>query len=500
MTTTARPRRTRVLIAAGIAALLAITSLGTVSASSHREAPLIADDPVADNTDTYAFVSPTDTDNTVLVANYIPLQAPDGGPNFYNFGDDVLYKINVDNDGDAVADITYEFDFTTELGVPTSTLYNIGVIESLDDADWNLKQTYTLSVVRDGVRTVLGQDLPVPPNNLGPRSTPNYADLAAEAIVELDGVTAFAGQRDDPFWVDLGSIFDLGALRPFESAHIIPNPDTDPVDAVAGKNTHSLVIEVPSADLTDGDPVIGVWATAERRQVRTFAGGSSATPMYTGPFRQVSRLGMPLVNEVVIPLALKDTFNTLQPSQDAAVLAGLGSGDIAPNAAYQPSTEGDIPLVTDPELAELFAILYPSVFGPDGAAPLPPTPRNDLVTVFLTGIEGVNQLNGGDFTPAEYIRLNTSILPEDGDLNNDNRLGVIGGDNQGFPNGRRLYDDVTDISLRVVAGVLVNPEATPELTDGVLTNDVPFLNAFPYVAHPHSGYYSPEENPAENNL
>lgn len=501
MTDTTRPRSFRVLIAAGLAALLALTSLGTVNASSHREAPLIAQDPVADNTDTYAFVSPTNADNTVLVANYIPLQDPDGGPNFYNFGDDVLYQVHVDADGDAVADTTFEWSFTTELGVPTSTLYNIGQIESLDDADWNLKQTYTLSAVKDGVRTVLGQDLPVPPNNLGPRSTPDYAGLASEAIVELDnGITAFAGQRDDPFWVDLGSIFDLGALRPFEAAHILSSPDTDAVDAVAGKNTHSLVLEVPSEYLTEGDPVIGVWATASRRQVRTFAGGSSASPMYTGPFRQVSRLGMPLVNEVVIPLALKDTFNTLLPSQDASVLAGLGSGDIAPDAAYQPSTEGDIPLVTDPELAGLFEILYPSVFGPDGSNPVPPAPRADLVQVFLTGVPDVNQLNGGDTTPAEMIRLNTSIPPAGG-INDGERLGVIGGDNAGFPNGRRLIDDTVDISLRVVAGELVNGgDATPDLTDGVLTNDVDFLDSFPYVANPHSGYYSTEETPAENNL
>jgi hypothetical protein len=500
--TATRPRFLRAATAAGIAALLAVTTLSTVDASSHREAPLIAEDPVADNTDTYAFVSPSDPANTVLIANYIPLQAPDGGPNFHNFGEDVLYAINVDNDGDAVADVTYEFTFDTQLAIPTTTLYNVGPITSLDDADWNLKQTYTLSVVRDGVRTVLGQDLPVPPNNLGPRSTPDYAALATEAIVELDGgVTAFAGQRDDPFWVDLGSIFDLGALRPFEAAHLLPTPDTDPVDAVAGTNTHSLVLEVPSSSLTNGDdPVIGVWATASRRQVRTFAAGNSADPVYTGPFRQVSRLGMPLVNEVVIPLALKDTFNTLLPSQDAAVLAGLGSGDIAPNAAYQPSTVGDIPLVTDPELAGLFEILYPTVFGPEGSNPVPPAPRNDLVTVFLTGVPDVNQLNGGDFTPAEYIRLNTAIAPAGG-INDGERLGVIGGDNAGFPNGRRLIDDTVDLSLRVVAGELVNGgEATPDLTDGVLTNDLPFLEAFPYVAHPHSGYYSPAEVPADNNL
>lgn len=494
--TITRSRSFRVLLAAALAAVLAITTLGTVDASSHREAPLIAQDPVADNTDTYAFVSPTNDDNVVLIANYIPLQQPSGGPNFYNFGDDVLYEIHVDNDGDAVADVTYEFDFTTSLNVPTTTLYNIGQITALEGegaAAWNLRQRYTLSSVVDGTRTVLGQDLPVPPNNLGPRSTPNYDDLASQAIVELsDGVTAFAGQRDDPFWVDLGSIFDLGALRPFEGAHIIPEPNTDAIDAVAGKNTHSLVLEVPIDSLTNGDdPVIGVWATASRRRTRTFSGGSSATPVHNGPYAQVSRLGMPLVNEVVIPTALKDTFNTLLPSQDATALSGVGSDDIAPDAGYQPSTVGDIPIVTDPELAGLFEILYPDVFGPDGAAPLPPAPRADLVQVFLTGIPDVNQLNGGDFTPAEYIRLNTSIKPADGDLNNDNRLGVIGGDTQGYPNGRRLYDDTVDISLRVVAGELVNGgDATPDLTDGILTNDKPFLNEFPYVAAPWDGYSS----------
>lgn len=510
MTLTRKPSF-RVLVAVGLAVLLAVTSLATVDAASHREAPLISEDPVADNTDTYAFVSPTDADNTVLVANYIPLQDPAAGPNFHNFGDDVLYEIHVDNDGDAVADTTFEFDFTTTLNVPTSTLYNIGPIESLDSDNWNLKQTYTLSVVQDGTRTVLGQDLPVPPNNLGPRSTPDYEALAEAAIVNLDNdITAFAGQREDPFWVDLGSVFDLGALRPFEGAHLIPEPDTEAKDAAAGKNTHSLVIEVPSDFLTEGDPVIGVWATSSRRRTRTFADGSSATPVHTGPYSQVSRLGMPLVNELVIPLALKDTFNTLAPSQDAATLVGLGSDDVAPDAAYQPSTDGDIPFVTDPELAGLFEILYPDVFGPDGSNPVPDGPRNDLVAVFLTGVgtteDGAvcldptadgctpfNALNGGDFTPSEMLRLNTSVAPEDGDLNNDNRLGVIGGDVQGFPNGRRLADDTVDIALRVVAGELVNGgDATPDLTDGILNNDVDFLGEFPYVATPFDGYSSDE--------
>ncbi len=528
MTTAARSRSYRALLAAGVAGALALTSLGTVEASSHREAPLIAEDPVADNTDTYAFVSPTDADNTVLVANYIPLQAPNGGPNFYNFGEDVLYAINVDNDGDAVADTTFEFDFTTEFTDPNSFLYAFGPITSLTGdgaAAWNLRQYYTLSVVKDGVRTVLGQDLIVPPNNLGPRTTPNYAGLSDAAIttVDADGndILVFAGQKDDPIWVDLGSVFDLGTLRPFEGLHLIPQPDTDPIDAVYGKNVHSLVLEVPSSYLTAAadQPVVGVWATASRRQVRTFAGGSSASPMYTGPFRQVSRLGMPLVNEVVIPIGLKDAFNTLSPDQDAAVLAGVELN----RASGANSTEGPVPVVTDPELLDLFPVLYPGAFdtdgdGPDeGAFPLPQAPRMDVFAAFLTGfgsttggLDGLcltpgegdcapfNAFAGG--VPSEMIRLNTAVAPADGDLNNDNRLGVLGGDAQGFPNGRRLADDATDIELQLLAGAAINPDNFAPLSDGVLTNDLPFVNSFPYLAQAHSGYYAPEPADVENNL
>ncbi|CAN5250094.1 DUF4331 domain-containing protein [soil metagenome] len=499
MTTTARPRNLRVLLALGLAALLALTSLGTVDASSHREAPLITEDPTADNTDTYAFVSPSDPANTVLVANYVPLQQPNGGPNFYNFGQDVLYQINVDNTGDAVANVTFEFNFRTELTNPDTTLYANGPITSLTGdgaAAWNLRQFYDLSIVRDGVRTVIGQDLIVPPNNLGPRTTPNYAALSDGAIQTLavDGgsIEVFAGQKDDPFWVDLGSIFDLGALRGLEAAHLIPQPQTDPVDAVAGKNVHALVLEVPTSFLTAaGDqPVIGVWATASRRQTRTFSGGSSAAPVHTGPFRQVSRLGSPLVNEVVIPTGLKDAFNTLRPDMDAATLAGLQTSV---------STEGPIPIVTDPELGQLFRLLYPSIYGDGGSHEAAiATPRDDLVSIFLTGLEGVNQFPG-EFVPAEMIRLNTSIPPTSSDPNAVNRLGLLGGDMDGYPNGRRLYDDTTDISLLAVGGIL-RDETIPPLSDGILTNDLPFLSSFPYLAHAHSGYYAPESNPTENNL
>ena len=527
MTTATRTRSFRVLVAAGLAALLAITSLSTVEASSHREAPLIAEDPVADNTDTYAFVSPENPDNTVLIANYIPLEGPDGGPNFYNFGDDVMYAINVDNDGDAIPDVTFEFDFTTTYADENSFLYAFAPITALEGEGargWNLRQTYDLSVVIDGARTMLEQDIIVPPNNLGPRSTPNYAALSDAAIQEIavDGGTlqAFAGQKDDPFWVDLGSVFDLGALRPFQNLHLLPTDTSTGTDAVAGNNTHSLVIEVPSAYLgaTEDQPVVGVWATASRRQTRTFAAGNSADPIYTGPFRQVSRLGMPLVNEAVIPLGLKDAFNTLSPSQDAAVLAGLEFE----RASGASSTEGPVPVVTDPELLDLFGVLYPSAFDTDGDGddeglfPLPQAPRMDIFAIYLTGVGALPDGNlcltpgvddcapfnsfGADALPSEMIRLNTAVAPADGDLNNDNRLGVLGGDLQGFPNGRRLYDDATDITLQALAGAVVSPDSFAPLSDGVLTNDLPFENEFPYLAQPHSGFYSPEENPASNNL
>ncbi|MEE8601816.1 DUF4331 domain-containing protein [Euzebya tangerina] len=554
MTTTPRTRSFRALLAAGLAALLAITTLSTVDASSHREAPLIAEDPVADNTDTYAFVSPANPDNTVLIANYIPLQDADAGPNFHNFGDDVLYEINVDNDGDAVADVTFEFDFTTTLTDPNSFLYAFGPITALEGegaAAWNLRQSYDLSVVQDGVRTVLGQDLVVPPNNLGPRSTPNYAALSDAAIqsIDVDGGTlqAFAGQKDDPFWVDLGSVFDLGTLRPFEGLHLVGNdsPTESAIDSVAGRNTHSIAVEVPSSYLgaTEDQPVVGVWATASRRQTRTFSAGNSADPIYTGPYRQVSRLGMPLVNEAVIPLGLKDTFNTLSPSQDAGALAGV----TIERASGANSDEGAVPVVTDPELLDLFPVLYPDAFDTDGedgpdegafthysaeavsAAVGDEVGRVDLSAIYLTGVgitaegepcldstaddcDNVNQIPGG--VPAEMIRLNTAVPPSSSNPNDVNRLGVLGGDNgtdflgegaeaDGFPNGRRLYDDVTDITLLALAGATVpgvDPATVAPLSDGTLTNDLPFLDTFPYLAQPHSGYYSPQEDPLGNNL
>jgi hypothetical protein len=439
---------------------MAVSGLVIGGASSHREAPLISEDPVADNTDTYAFVSPDNPDTVTLVANWIPFELPAGGPNFNKFGDDVLYKINVDNDGDATADVVYEWRFKTTVANPDTFLYNTGPVESFDDEDLNVKQTYTLTEVRDGERTKLVRNAPVAPANIGPRSTPNYDQLAAEATVEAgEGAQAFAGPRDDPFFVDLGAVFDLLGNRPLNEAHVAPLPNAPGQDDLAGFNVHSVVLQVPTDSLVDGDPVIGVWSTTERRTDRVFGDGKIEN---SGDFTQVSRLGMPLVNEVVAPLGAKDAFNASKPADDAQFL----------------------PAVEEPEVSALIPQLYPGVTVPEG-------PREDIVSIFLTGIPDVNQ--PADVTPSEMIRLNTSIAPTA--LDQQDRLGLLAGQNDGFPNGRRLVDDVYDVELRALAG---GTPFTPEfdrapnnaLTDGVDANDLPFLASFPYLASPHQGYDS----------
>src|SRR6478609_10543229 len=243
--------------------------------SSHREAPEISKDPVADNTDTYAFVSPDRPDTVTIISNYIPLEDPAGGPNFFEFGDDVRYRIHVDNDGDGLSNVIYEFAFTTKITNPNTFLYNTGPIATLDDPNWNRKQFYSVTkIVRNKTkelsRATLGKNLACPPCNVGPRSTPNYADLAAKAVYPLgQGGKVFAGQRRDPFYVDLGSIFDLGALRPFQNLHLISMGASAGVNALRAFSVHTLAVQVPITEVTrNGKPakdpmakesVIGVW-------------------------------------------------------------------------------------------------------------------------------------------------------------------------------------------------------------------------------------------------
>src|SRR6266571_5100437 len=271
--------------------------------SSHREAPAIAKDPVADSTDLYAFVSPDAPDTVTLIANYIPLEGPDGGPNFFEFGDDVLYAIHIDNNGDARSDITYQFRFQTTIRNANTFLYNTGQIASIDSPSWNRPQFYSVTRIVNGQATSLGTGLACPPCNVGPRSTPSYATLAQSAIHSLGGGRkVFAGQRQEGFYVDLGSIFDLGALRPFQHLHLLPLPAVQGVNGTKHLNVHSIALQVPIADLTrDGssrfsdaaDPkaVIGVWTAAYRRKAIIRGDGDDVE---SGPWIQVSRLGNPL--------------------------------------------------------------------------------------------------------------------------------------------------------------------------------------------------------------
>lgn len=450
--------------------------------SSHREAPGISKDPVADNTDLYAFVSPDRPEAVTLIANFIPLQDPPGGPNFFEFGDDVLYEIHVDNDGDAEPDITYRFRFETVLRNPDTFLYNTGQITSLNSQTWNRRQFYTVTRVDErGREKVLGRRLPSPPCNIGPRSTPAYASLAQAAVHKLDsGENVFAGQRDEGFYVDLGSVFDLLDLRPFQNLHLIPTPAAPGVDATAGLNVHSIAIQVPIKKLTRNgssatDPaksssVIGVWATASRQKATIRQPGGKISG--AGPWTQVSRLGNPLINEVVIPVGKKDLWNSLDPDQDSAF------------ASY----------VERPEVAGLLPVLYPGVF--PNLAGLSAA-RADLVAILLTGIpsgiiDGFQNFTGT--TQADMLRLNMAIPP----AQDPNRFGILGGDLAGFPNGRRVADDVVTIELRAIAGAtypLIDPSYTPDsavsvITGGVGPEDdpVPYLSKFPYLGVPNAGF------------
>jgi Domain of unknown function (DUF4331) len=451
--------------------------------SSHREAPEISKDPVADNADTYAFVSPDNPSTVTIITNYVPLQAPPGGPNFFEFGDDVLYSIYIDNDGDALPEITYQFSFETQIGNPNTFLYNTGPISSLSDPNWNKRQFYTVTRVEGDDVDVLGSWLPCPPCNVGPRSTPNYPALASAAVQTLKtGEVVFAGQRNDPFFVDLGSIFDLGDLRPFQNLHLIPTAAAPGVDATKALNIHTIAIQIPISDLTtDGsvpsDPmsataVLGIWGAASRRKMRLADCGNDELAE-AGPWVQVSRLGNPLFNEVLVPLGRKDRWNASQPSDDENFADG----------------------VKHPELAGLLPVLYPGVF-PNLAALS--ADRADLVAILLTGIPaGIVpgfQNNTGSVL-ADMLRLNVAIPPSA----SPNPLGLIGGDAAGFPNGRRVADDVVTIELRAIAGVtypLIDSTFKPDgaaalITQGLTPAAGRYLPAFPYVGTPYDGYDTP---------
>ena len=409
-------------------------------ASSHREAPLISADPQADNTDVYAFVSPDAPDTVTLIASFLPFEDPSGGPNFYKFGDNVVYEIKIDNNGDGVEDISYQFRFTSQTVNPNTFLYATGPIKALDDPNRNLYQTYTVTRVENGRAVSTAGPMRTMYDNVGPASTPNYGGNGS-GIVEFrqaDGSTGkvFAGQTDDAFFLDL-RVFDFLYGGNLSEAG---------TDSLAGFNVHSIAIQVPKTSLKSASPIIGVWSTTSRPATTTRAAGTESS---TGTFVQISRLGMPLVNEVVIPLGQKDKWNGSNPTGDGQFLN----------------------FVTDPEVPKLLQAVY--------GIQAPATPRNDLVQVFLTGVPGLNQPSG--VKPGEMIRLNTDIAPTASPA----RLGVLAADIQGFPNGRRLTDDVVDITLQAAVGVLGGVKTS--LGDGVDRNDVAFRTTFPYIAQPHSG-------------
>lgn len=423
-------------LAAGGLAAAGATALapGAASASSHREAPLISGTPQYDNTDVYAFVSPDKPDTTTIVANWIPFEEPAGGPNFYTFADDAQYDIHIDNNGDAQGELIYRYTFKTHRKNGNTFLYNTGPVTSLDDPDLNITQTYDIDLLRMHnqrlvSKTKVADDVPVAPSNVGKASMPDYAKLRYQAVSKLaGGSTTFAGQADDPFFLDL-RVFDLlygGNLSEVGR------------DTLKGYNVNSIALQVPNDMIREsaGQPIVGIWSTTQRRDA-------------SGRYRQVSRLGMPLVNEVVNPQKDKDKFNASAPWDDAQFLKN----------------------VTNPELPKLIESIY--------KIKAPAEPRNDLVDVFLKGVKGLNQ--PPHVRPAEELRLNTSIKP----AMHPKRLGVLDGDNAGFPNGRRLTDDVIDASLQVVEGELVGSKN--DLGDAVDKNDKGFEKSFPYVAEPTSG-------------
>jgi len=475
MTKTSRRRRAGFILAAtGVVAGVGLYGFGpgAAVASSHREAPMIAADPAVDNTDVYAFVSPDKTDTVTIVANFIPFEEPNGGPNFYPFATDARYNLLVDNDGDAKPDVTMRFTFKTIDKRGNNTfLYNNGPVTSLDDPNLLFRQTYTLETSIDGQNWVPRiKDAPVAPSRVGPASMPNYQTLRDQAITKANGWKSFAGQADDPFFLDL-RVFDL-----------LYGGDLSEVgqDTVRGYNVNTIAVQVPMTELAlKGDPkrnpVIGVWSTTDRQRVtvRGVSDGVAAGAGALSGWTQVSRLGNPLVNEVVVPAGLKDAFNASPPVKDA-------------------DNQTIVNRVTNPEVPQLIQAIY--------GLPAPATPRNDLVQIFLTGIttnpaaagpikaDLNSQLMNADvkadqFRPSEMLRLNMGVPVSA----SPNRLGVLGGDLQGFPNGRRLTDDVLDIELQALEGAAQTGKIVAALAAGdkVDKNDNAFGTSFPYLALPN---------------
>jgi hypothetical protein len=568
-------------VLASAAALYMLDSKNAkVEASSHREAPLIANDPLADNTDLYAFRSPDDTNTVTIIANYVPLQLPQGGPNYASFGENIRYEIHIENDGVAGDDITYRFTFTKTNQDPT-TFFNIRLGQQ------NLKTTYTAEKsIAGGAFTPIVTNGVVPPPNIGPRSisdpvvglgATDYESLMTSAIANATGgggEVVYCGPADDPFFVDLGGIFDVGQTRAGGTG------DDAPEDGVACKNVHSIALKIPistlqknglsvssATSILDGDFVIGVWASASRPQIRTLQG--DGTESYSGSYVQVSRIGMPLTNEAVIPIGMKDKWNSLTPyTEDTAMENYFCNPELG---LYMDASlfGGAVPAFSALRIQRNSLQTFDFGNGNDGLWPIRATnggagtaldtnlfgnyllrdnkPRSvDLLPIFHTGVpnlppyqlatgKGGNPLAVGkpfinNFLPTfgDMLRLNMAVPVTPRNDPNFSSLGIIsacvlgltdpaynGNANlqwipnmDGFPNGRRLEDDVTRIELQAVSGVALaaiglwyddytaggsNP-VTTDLTDvlgyttGIEKNDTTFKSTFPYVQTPWEGY------------
>ena len=479
-------RRAAIALAALVLILPGLALPPSAQASSHREAPLISDDPAADNTDTYFFRDPVDPTRLVMLANWIPLEEPAGGPNFFHFAEGVRYEFNVDWDGDAIEDVVYRFTFTRNVRNGNTFLQNTGPVSSPTDPNLNVYYTYKVEKIvgpspnqAASAITVLGQELLEAPNNVGPKTFPGAPGTPANAgygkgsniastVYTVDQDTkVFAGPRADGFYVDLGMVFDLINFRPGTLPGNVGGGKND----VAGYNTHTIAVSVPIQQLTknhtiplsvsDPNAIVSMWSSTWRQQTRVLS-ATGQKPTGSGAWVQVSRLAIPLVNEVVIPIGQKDLFNASYPKDDAQFAAS----------------------VLDPEVPKALKAL----FNIDS----PPAPRMDLLAVVL-GVDGLTRRPGE--VVSDQLRLNVAVFPTPPSL--VNRMGVLGGDLAGFPNGRRPYDDVVDIELQLLAGVLVpafNRVPNNQLGDGVDGPDKTYNPAFPFLATPHSGWDHRHDN------
>jgi hypothetical protein len=500
-------KRIRTLVCALLISTMALPPAGF--AASHREAPITALDQKADITDFFAFVSYDDPTKVTLILNVDPFLEPGNGPNYFPFDDNIQYSIKIDNNQDALADIVFQFQFTTEIRAPGVFTGFVGAgagvnapanspapvapgtpivppaITALDGAGaagLSLRQHYTVTMVKAGVSTPLtnvnGTPLFAVPSNVGPRTMPNYPALAAQGIYSLgNGIRVFAGTVDDPFYIDLGAAFDSLNFRVGAGAGVLSaaadaddHTNTAP-DFVSGYNVNTIAIEVPISMLTSTgvqEPAtsihatIGAWGTTARP--RTLVRRAPLPAVSSGTFSQIQRMGNPLINELIIGSGSKDFWSMSEPVNDSQ----FASFDLDP----------------------LFARVLNAIYG----IAIPTPPRTDLLPL-VTYAPPIAAPGTPAGPVADLLRLNTGVAPTP--EASRRRLGLLAGDSAGFPNGRRVSDDVTDIAARAVAGILAGSQFNYRIGDGVNTNDVPYQETFPYVAFAQSGRNRRHIDPGE---